>query len=142
MIPHLYSTKYTLLIFCILSKKSTKHVGCTLHFAEHSFLLFLVCNSSSVNSNITWTEVCYCGAQRHKISVCPLNLCRLASKVDFETELVKSAGTVITLSVEYLILLDCTHLTVVSPTDISSSCLLYTSPSPRDGLLSRMPSSA
>ena len=26
--------------------------------------------------------------------------------------------------------------------DASSSCLLYTSPSPRDGLLSRMPSSA
>src|SRR5665647_384854 len=26
--------------------------------------------------------------------------------------------------------------------DIISSCLLYTSPSPRDGLLSRMPSSA
>ena len=26
--------------------------------------------------------------------------------------------------------------------DISSACLLYTSPSPRDGLLSRMPSSA
>ena len=27
-------------------------------------------------------------------------------------------------------------------TDITRSCLLYTSPSPRDGLLSRMPSSA
>ena len=26
--------------------------------------------------------------------------------------------------------------------DISNNCLLYTSPSPRDGLLSRMPSSA
>ena len=26
--------------------------------------------------------------------------------------------------------------------DISYTCLLYTSPSPRDGLLSRMPSSA
>ena len=26
--------------------------------------------------------------------------------------------------------------------DASSACLLYTSPSPRDGLLSRMPSSA
>ena len=26
--------------------------------------------------------------------------------------------------------------------ELSSSCLLYTSPSPRDGLLSRMPSSA
>ena len=26
--------------------------------------------------------------------------------------------------------------------DIDASCLLYTSPSPRDGLLSRMPSSA
>ena len=26
--------------------------------------------------------------------------------------------------------------------DLSSACLLYTSPSPRDGLLSRMPSSA
>ena len=28
------------------------------------------------------------------------------------------------------------------PYDVSKSCLLYTSPSPRDGLLSRMPSSA
>ena len=27
-------------------------------------------------------------------------------------------------------------------TDLKDSCLLYTSPSPRDGLLSRMPSSA
>ena len=32
-------------------------------------------------------------------------------------------------------------LTVITCTDIKS-CLLYTSPSPRDGLLSRMPSSA
>ena len=28
------------------------------------------------------------------------------------------------------------------PTEHSDTCLLYTSPSPRDGLLSRMPSSA
>ena len=31
---------------------------------------------------------------------------------------------------------------VTDPEDCSSLCLLYTSPSPRDGLLSRMPSSA
>ena len=31
---------------------------------------------------------------------------------------------------------------VVSPLRSRKSCLLYTSPSPRDGLLSRMPSSA
>ena len=30
----------------------------------------------------------------------------------------------------------------VSLIDIDKGCLLYTSPSPRDGLLSRMPSSA
>ena len=30
----------------------------------------------------------------------------------------------------------------VKSSDKSSDCLLYTSPSPRDGLLSRMPSSA
>ena len=30
----------------------------------------------------------------------------------------------------------------ILPETYSSSCLLYTSPSPRDGLLSRMPSSA
>ena len=30
----------------------------------------------------------------------------------------------------------------VGDTTMSTSCLLYTSPSPRDGLLSRMPSSA
>ena len=29
-----------------------------------------------------------------------------------------------------------------NPTLVSTTCLLYTSPSPRDGLLSRMPSSA
>ena len=28
------------------------------------------------------------------------------------------------------------------PSDMGMACLLYTSPSPRDGLLSRMPSSA
>ena len=32
--------------------------------------------------------------------------------------------------------------TATSPTVIGTTCLLYTSPSPRDGLLSRMPSSA
>ena len=31
---------------------------------------------------------------------------------------------------------------VIALTDVSDDCLLYTSPSPRDGLLSRMPSSA
>ena len=31
---------------------------------------------------------------------------------------------------------------VGSPATVASNCLLYTSPSPRDGLLSRMPSSA
>ena len=30
----------------------------------------------------------------------------------------------------------------LAPRDVSKICLLYTSPSPRDGLLSRMPSSA
>ena len=30
----------------------------------------------------------------------------------------------------------------LEPPEISAACLLYTSPSPRDGLLSRMPSSA
>ena len=33
-------------------------------------------------------------------------------------------------------------LTVGVQVDLPESCLLYTSPSPRDGLLSRMPSSA
>ena len=32
--------------------------------------------------------------------------------------------------------------TSLNPHDLTGSCLLYTSPSPRDGLLSRMPSSA
>ena len=31
---------------------------------------------------------------------------------------------------------------LVSGTELTDGCLLYTSPSPRDGLLSRMPSSA
>ena len=33
-------------------------------------------------------------------------------------------------------------LVLVGPSGCGKSCLLYTSPSPRDGLLSRMPSSA
>ena len=33
-------------------------------------------------------------------------------------------------------------LTVLGPSGCGKTCLLYTSPSPRDGLLSRMPSSA
>ena len=33
-------------------------------------------------------------------------------------------------------------ISVISPSQITGICLLYTSPSPRDGLLSRMPSSA
>ena len=35
-----------------------------------------------------------------------------------------------------------TVLTAQDVTDVKAACLLYTSPSPRDGLLSRMPSSA
>ena len=35
-----------------------------------------------------------------------------------------------------------THYGRFCPTSSGSICLLYTSPSPRDGLLSRMPSSA
>ena len=36
------------------------------------------------------------------------------------------------------------HVTIIGNTKIgmNNTCLLYTSPSPRDGLLSRMPSSA
>ena len=34
------------------------------------------------------------------------------------------------------------NLGVSVPTGYATTCLLYTSPSPRDGLLSRMPSSA
>ena len=34
------------------------------------------------------------------------------------------------------------YLHTVSMTELYQTCLLYTSPSPRDGLLSRMPSSA
>ena len=37
---------------------------------------------------------------------------------------------------------DCMLLSTVVSSYNASNCLLYTSPSPRDGLLSRMPSSA
>ena len=37
---------------------------------------------------------------------------------------------------------DCTEGAYCDETGLSLACLLYTSPSPRDGLLSRMPSSA
>ena len=36
----------------------------------------------------------------------------------------------------------CDAISIVTPTEFHYDCLLYTSPSPRDGLLSRMPSSA
>ena len=36
----------------------------------------------------------------------------------------------------------CGHATVASAAHLSNNCLLYTSPSPRDSLSSRMPSSA
>ena len=36
----------------------------------------------------------------------------------------------------------CGALQLIATVVLSTSCLLYTSPSPRDGLLSRMPSSA
>ena len=35
-----------------------------------------------------------------------------------------------------------TAVEIATELDVDKSCLLYTSPSPRDGLLSRMPSSA
>ena len=34
------------------------------------------------------------------------------------------------------------YLSIESKNEVTNVCLLYTSPSPRDGLLSRMPSSA
>ena len=45
---------------------------------------------------------------------------------------------------EYLLKSDLINEVLVSESEIKNynSCLLYTSPSPRDGLLSRMPSSA
>ena len=36
----------------------------------------------------------------------------------------------------------CAVISSGSKADVNDACLLYTSPSPRDGLLSRMPSSA
>ena len=39
-------------------------------------------------------------------------------------------------------LIDGTDFTATNGSDLTKHCLLYTSPSPRDGLLSRMPSSA
>ena len=47
-----------------------------------------------------------------------------------------------------MIYIDCTgvedalNVTMTQQTELDYLCLLYTSPSPRDGLLSRMPSSA
>ena len=37
---------------------------------------------------------------------------------------------------------ECAKILVPDPNWMACACLLYTSPSPRDGLLSRMPSSA
>ena len=48
--------------------------------------------------------------------------------IDIMHDLVKKGADIIELGIPF--------------SDPSSDCLLYTSPSPRDGLLSRMPSSA
>ena len=45
-------------------------------------------------------------------------------------------------SVHLLIAIAAQHGLVLKQADTKTACLLYTSPSPRDGLLSRMPSSA
>ena len=45
-------------------------------------------------------------------------------------------------SLRLILLADLIYVLVVATLVLSRVCLLYTSPSPRDGLLSRMPSSA
>ena len=49
-------------------------------------------------------------------------------------------GILIAIPLSFAVLNVCTYLELANLT--ISICLLYTSPSPRDGLLSRMPSSA
>ena len=51
-------------------------------------------------------------------------------------------GMAVTESLGYNLKAAKTELTPADFTGLSTTCLLYTSPSPRDGLLSRMPSSA
>ena len=67
-----------------------------------------------------------------------------------EREILKDADlngvgqAVITLTKEIWVLIDRLHImeAVMAENGIDISCLLYTSPSPRDATLSRMPSSA
>ena len=63
---------------------------------------------------------------------------QLLQHTDIETHLVISKAAALTISSET----DSTVETIKSLADVTYPCLLYTSPSPRDGLLSRMPSSA
>ena len=65
----------------------------------------------------------------------------LAAKVDYQVGLPAAVGTLIHSMTEQLLkgfLVDVT----LEDYWLGKTCLLYTSPSPRDGLLSRMPSSA
>ena len=64
---------------------------------------------------------------------------------ELATGTIASAGTLgilIPPSIMLVIMGDLLSVSVGAPTETDNSCLLYTSPSPRDGLLSRMPSSA
>ena len=56
---------------------------------------------------------------------------------NFRTELI--AGLTTFVSMAYILFV---NPTVLGAAGMDKGCLLYTSPSPRDGLLSRMPSSA
>ena len=75
-----------------------------------------------------------------RISVLETDLSSNASRVGvLETDLSSNASRVGVLETD---LSSNASRVGVLETDLSSNCLLYTSPSPRDGLLSRMPSSA
>ena len=72
----------------------------------------------------------------YEITNLPTDATELAA---YQTALLADGATTLQLASEIMV---GSTFTVTSPTDIDISCLLYTSPSPRDRSLSRMPSSA
>ena len=80
-----------------------------------------------------WTAAIISKIKRDKSKLSLITDCRFPNEVDC---IQQNNGVVVRLNRNTC---DSTH---ISETALDKDCLLYTSPSPRDGLLSRMPSSA
>ena len=100
-------------------------------------------NNSSDNNSSNYGNNCrnYCSSSRFVRNWCLIWCFKSFPDLDF-----KNDSSVLHLSSSYFVRRGCLIRCLKSLFDLDvkkcSNCLLYTSPSPRDGLLSRMPSSA